>query len=82
MAQVILNRVRDPNFPASVCGVVYQGAERVTGCQFSFTCDGSLARPPVAWAWNQAESVARLRRLIPIRTKDGPVEVLHHCCGV
>lgn len=59
VAQVVLNRVRDPNFPASVCGVVYQGAERTTGCQFSFTCDGSLARPPVAWAWNQAESVAR-----------------------
>lgn len=59
VAQVVLNRVRDPNFPASVCGVVYQGAERTTGCQFSFTCDGSLARAPVAWAWNQAESVAR-----------------------
>jgi len=59
VAQVVLNRVRDPNFPATVCGVVYQGAERVTGCQFSFTCDGSLARAPVAWAWNQAEDVAR-----------------------
>lgn len=59
VAQVVLNRVRDANFPASVCGVVYQGAERVTGCQFSFTCDGSLARGPVAWAWNRAESVAR-----------------------
>lgn len=59
VAQVVLNRVRDPNFPASVCGVVFQGAERVTGCQFSFTCDGSLARAPVAWAWNQADSVAR-----------------------
>ena len=59
VAQVILNRVRDPNFPASICGVVYQGAERTTGCQFSFTCDGSLARPPVAWAWNQAQDVAR-----------------------
>src|SRR5690606_25902319 len=59
VAQVVLNRVRDPNFPASVCGVVYQGAERVTGCQFSFTCDGSLARTPIAWAWNRAESVAR-----------------------
>ena len=58
VAQVILNRVRDPNFPASVCGVVYQGAERTTGCQFSFTCDGSLARTPVAWAWNQARDVA------------------------
>lgn len=59
VAQVILNRVRDRNFPASVCGVVYQGAERVTGCQFSFTCDGSLARQPVAWAWRQAEDVAQ-----------------------
>lgn len=59
VAQVVLNRVRDPNFPASVCGVVYQGAERTTGCQFSFTCDGSLARTPVAWAWNRAEDVAR-----------------------
>lgn len=59
VAQVILNRVRDPNFPNSVCGVVYQGAERVTGCQFSFTCDGSLSRAPVAWAWNRAERVAR-----------------------
>lgn len=59
VAQVVLNRVRDPNFPNSICGVVYQGAERTTGCQFSFTCDGSLARAPVAWAWNRAESVAR-----------------------
>lgn len=59
VAQVVLNRVRDPNFPASVCGVVFQGAERTTGCQFSFTCDGSLARTPVAWAWNRAEAVAR-----------------------
>lgn len=59
VAQVVLNRVRDPNFPASICGVVYQGAERITGCQFSFTCDGSLARAPVAWAWRRAENVAR-----------------------
>jgi hypothetical protein len=58
VAQVILNRVRDPNYPASICGVVYQGAERSTGCQFSFTCDGSLAQPPVAWAWNRAALVA------------------------
>ena len=59
VAQVVLNRVRDPNYPNSVCGVVYEGAERVTGCQFSFTCDGSLARAPVAWAWKRAELVAR-----------------------
>lgn len=59
VAQVVLNRVRDPNFPNTVCGVVFQGAERITGCQFSFTCDGSLARAPVAWAWNRAADVAR-----------------------
>lgn len=52
VAQVVLNRVRHPAFPASVCGVVYQGSTRRTGCQFSFTCDGSLSRriDPVAWA--------------------------------
>lgn len=46
VAQVVLNRVRDPNFPNTVCGVVYQGAGRKTGCQFSFVCDGSLWRRP------------------------------------
>ena len=58
VAQVILNRVRDPNYANSVCGVVYEGAERVTGCQFSFTCDGSLAQGPVSWAWTRAARVA------------------------
>jgi len=58
VAQVILNRVRDPNYANSICGVVFEGAERTTGCQFSFTCDGALARPPVSWAWNRALVVA------------------------
>lgn len=42
--QVILNRVRHPAFPKNICGVVLQGAERSTGCQFTFACDGSMAR--------------------------------------
>lgn len=58
VAQVILNRVRDPNYANSVCGVVFEGAERTTGCQFSFTCDGALSQAPVAWAWNRARVVA------------------------
>ncbi len=58
VAQVILNRVRDPNYPNSICGVVFQGAERTTGCQFSFTCDGALAQAPVGWAWTRARTVA------------------------
>ena len=59
VAQVVLNRVRHPAFPASVCGVVYQGSTRSTGCQFTFTCDGSLARAPERSAWNRAREVAQ-----------------------
>lgn len=59
VAQVVLNRVRHPAFPNTVCGVVYQGSERVTGCQFSFTCDGSLARVPSVAGWARAERAAR-----------------------
>lgn len=42
VAEVILNRARNALFPKSVCGVVFEGSTRRTGCQFSFTCDGSL----------------------------------------
>src|SRR5690348_1679867 len=58
VAQVVLNRVRHPAFPNSVCGVVYQGSTRTTGCQFTFTCDGSLSRRPDAEGWNRAYKVA------------------------
>lgn len=58
VAQVVLNRVRHPAFPHSVCGVVYQGAELPTGCQFTFTCDGSLLREPSPAAWARARRVA------------------------
>ncbi|TMM50501.1 cell wall hydrolase [Qipengyuania marisflavi] len=57
VAQVVLNRVAHPAFPSSVCGVVFQGSERKTGCQFSFTCDGSMARHPSRQAWARAQSV-------------------------
>lgn len=59
VAQVVINRVRHVSYPKSVCGVVYQGATRRTGCQFSFTCDGSLARRPSAAGWARSRSVAR-----------------------
>ena len=59
VAQVILNRVRHPAFPASVCGVVYQGSTRATGCQFTFTCDGSLGRTPMTDAWDRARRNAK-----------------------
>lgn len=58
VAQVVLNRLRHPAFPKTVCGVVFQGSERSTGCQFTFTCDGALARHPSAPAWERARKVA------------------------
>lgn len=59
VAQVVLNRVRDRAFPKSICGVVYQGSERSTGCQFSFTCDGSMLHPRDPAAWARAAAVAQ-----------------------
>ena len=58
VAQVVLNRVRHPAFPATVCGVVYQGSEKA-GCQFSFACDGAMLRhQPSAAGWARAARVA------------------------
>ena len=58
VAEVVMNRVRSPAYPNTICGVVYQGSHRVTGCQFSFTCDGSLNRSPRGRAWTEAQAVA------------------------
>ncbi|MEH6757230.1 MAG: cell wall hydrolase [Parasphingorhabdus sp.] len=60
VAQVVLNRVRHPSYPRTVCGVVFQGSERTTGCQFSYTCDGSLRRTPSSFHWKRAQNVAAL----------------------
>ena len=42
-----------------MCGVVYQGSAKATGCQFTFTCDGSLRARPEPALWARAEDVAR-----------------------
>jgi hypothetical protein len=60
VAQVVLNRVRHPAFPKTVCGVVFQGAERTTGCQFTFTCDGSMVHKPSPAAWANMQGLARI----------------------
>lgn len=59
VAQVVLNRVANGNYPDNICGVVFQGSDRSTGCQFTFTCDGSLARQPEKRWWDRAAKVAR-----------------------
>ncbi len=58
VAQVVLNRVRHPAFPKSVCGVVFQGAQAGHTCQFSFACDGSLYRTRDMVAWRRAQTIA------------------------
>lgn len=59
VAQVVLNRVRHPAWPDSVCGVVYQGPMRAGGgCQFTFTCDGALAFRPGGESWARARRLA------------------------
>lgn len=56
VAQVVLNRVRHPAFPKSVCAVVFQRAGQ--SCQFSFACDGSMHRTRESGAWRRAQGVA------------------------
>lgn len=76
VAQVVLNRMRHPAFPKSVCGVVYQGA-RSPVCQFSFVCDGSLYRAPAPDAWREAKAVAAAALLGYVETEVGSATHYH-----
>ena len=58
VAQVVLNRVRDPNYPKSVCGVGFQRGYKNQGCQFSFTCNGDMRRKPYPPSWAASKEVA------------------------
>lgn len=58
VAEVVMNRVADYRYPDTVCKVVFQGSERSTGCQFSFTCDGAMDRAPKGKHWERAKTVA------------------------
>jgi spore germination cell wall hydrolase CwlJ-like protein len=60
VATVILNRVKASNNFASVCGVVYKGANRLNACQFSFACDGKPDVPDDMDAWNTALNITTL----------------------
>lgn len=58
VADVVLNRVADKRFPNSICGVVFQGAKKGYGCQFSFACDGSMKKARENRSWTKAEALA------------------------
>lgn len=58
VAQTVINRVRHPSFPNTVCGVVFQGSQRAGVCQFTFSCDGAMARAPSKSNWLRASRIA------------------------
>lgn len=60
VAEVVMNRIKSKHYPDTVCDVVYEGAERRTGCQFSFTCDGSMDIAPKGKSWERSKDVAAL----------------------
>lgn len=76
VAQVVLNRVKHPAFPKTVCGVVFQGAGR-SGCQFSFACDGSMRRRREPGAWKAARDVATRALTGAIRAEVGAATHFH-----
>ncbi len=58
VAQVVLNRVKSPLYPNTICGVVYQNQHRHNACQFSFACDGIPEKVTEPDAWKTASEVA------------------------
>ena len=60
VAQVVMNRVGDPEFPGQVCAVVRQGGEWPKDrCQFSWWCDGRDDLPEDLAAWTGSKDLAR-----------------------
>lgn len=60
VARVVLNRVRNENYPGTICGVVFQNQNWVDACQFSFACDGTPDSPKERAAWAMARRIANL----------------------
>jgi hypothetical protein len=59
VAEVVLQRTRDRDYPSTVCGVTYDGVQPDRrDCQFSFACDGTLRRPKDRYAWQRVRVLA------------------------
>ncbi len=59
VAQTIMNRVEHPDYPDTICGVVYQNQHRRNACQFSFACDGIADRINEQGAWAKAQEITQ-----------------------
>lgn len=60
VAEVIHNRVADPRYPGTLCGVVNQGTGRRFACQFTFTCDGRPETVDNQHLWQRMGQIAQL----------------------
>lgn len=71
VSQVVMNRVQSPDFPNTVCGVVYEAQlskwykEKMDKevplkhkCQFSWYCDGKPDTPQDIDSWVNAQTIA------------------------
>lgn len=69
VAQVVVNRQHDWRYPDNICGVVFEHKAQAaaTGCQFSFTCDGTplTIRNPKAWLIARAVAEVALTGTAP-----------------
>lgn len=57
IAEVVFHRMNTGNYGHSICAVVYEGAGH-PGCQFTFTCNGDLAKAKEESAWRESEALA------------------------
>ena len=67
VANVVINRTKSQAYPSTICGVVFQGSNRLNSCQFSFACDGKSDTPEAGQAWKKATALAYL--LLPVHKK-------------
>jgi spore germination cell wall hydrolase CwlJ-like protein len=77
VAQVIVNRAQHPDFPKTLCGVIYQGAGKGRGCQFSFACDGSMRQRRQAALWDRAREIAERAMEEPVSKTVGTATFFH-----
>jgi spore germination cell wall hydrolase CwlJ-like protein len=77
VAQVIVNRARHPSFPKTICGVIYEGAGKGRGCQFSFACDGSMRKGVSGPMWDRARQIAARTLEGEVRSPVGTATFFH-----
>jgi len=58
VAEVVFHRMRNRNYPGTICGVVFEGSQLKRACQFSFTCNGDMRRAKNPRAWAEARLLA------------------------